>query len=265
VTDQQGRPVVDAVLVAVPVDRQHARARAPARGSIDQVDKEFLPRVTIVPVGASVTFPNRDDAASVYSFSPAKRFELAVRRRPRSRSFSTSRGGGSGVTSTTGWWAALRLRTALFAKTGKDGKAVLTELPVRAYVVRVWHPNSRRARRRRKRPSMSRATSNRGCVTVKLKRKCACVGRRLQIAEELSTEAPGLRRAGENFDLRPGGLSALWDGSCSDFAYPLGIAGVESRARAVGSARRSRCRRGIAPDASLRHATNTTGLMYDLR
>ena len=27
-----------------------------------------------------------------------------------------------------------------FAKTGIDGKAVLADLPARAYVVRVWHP-----------------------------------------------------------------------------------------------------------------------------
>src|ERR1700682_694309 len=55
ITDQQGRPVVDAVLVAVPVDgnmRSRERSRA---GSINQVDKEFRPRVTIVPVGASAT------------------------------------------------------------------------------------------------------------------------------------------------------------------------------------------------------------------
>ena len=79
VTDQQGRPVVDAVLVAVPVDGDMRSPQRPRPGSIDQVDKEFLPRVTIVPVGASVTFPNHDDVRhQVYSFSPAKRFEFPL-------------------------------------------------------------------------------------------------------------------------------------------------------------------------------------------
>src|ERR1700692_1391245 len=79
VTDQQGRPVVDAVLVAVPVNGNMRLPQRARDGSIDQVDKEFLPRVTIVPVGASVTFPNHDDVRhQVYSFSPAKRFELPL-------------------------------------------------------------------------------------------------------------------------------------------------------------------------------------------
>ncbi|HVR92259.1 MAG TPA: hypothetical protein VHI75_00275, partial [Casimicrobiaceae bacterium] len=50
VTDQQGRPVADAVLVAVPIDGNMRPPQRPRDGSIDQVDKEFFPRVTIVPV-----------------------------------------------------------------------------------------------------------------------------------------------------------------------------------------------------------------------
>ena len=85
VTDAQGHPVADAVLIAVPVDGVSRAASRVREGSIDQVDKEFAPRVTIVQVGAAVSFPNHDDVRhQVYSFSPAKRFELpAVRWRPR--------------------------------------------------------------------------------------------------------------------------------------------------------------------------------------
>jgi hypothetical protein len=43
VTDQQGRPVADAVLVAVPVDGNMRPPQRPRDGSIDQVDKEFSP------------------------------------------------------------------------------------------------------------------------------------------------------------------------------------------------------------------------------
>jgi len=59
--DQHGNPVADAVVVAVPADRA---PRPPARSreeAIHQVDKEFLPKVQIVLVGAPVTFPNNDD------------------------------------------------------------------------------------------------------------------------------------------------------------------------------------------------------------
>jgi plastocyanin len=144
ITDQQGRPVVDAVLVAVPVDgnmRSRERSRA---GSINQVDKEFLPRVTIVPVGASVTFPNHDDVRhQVYSFSPAKRFELPLYAGVPAQPIIFDKPGVVVLGCNIHDWMVGYVyvsESPFFAKTGKDGKAVLTELPLRAYVVRVGHP-----------------------------------------------------------------------------------------------------------------------------
>ena len=44
-----------------------------------QQGKQFLPDVLVVPVGTSVHFPNRDSVRHhVYSFSPAKKFELKL-------------------------------------------------------------------------------------------------------------------------------------------------------------------------------------------
>jgi plastocyanin len=144
ISDQQGRPVVDAVLVAVPVDgnmRSRERSRA---GSINQVDKEFLPRVTIVPVGASVTFPNHDDVRhQVYSFSPAKRFELPLYAGVPAQPIIFDKPGVVVLGCNIHDWMVGYVyvsESPFFAKTGKDGKAVLTELPLRAYVVRVGHP-----------------------------------------------------------------------------------------------------------------------------
>src|SRR6195256_4074292 len=144
ITDQQGHPVVDAVLVAVPVDgniRSRERSRA---GSIDQVDKEFLPRVTIVPVGGSVSFPNHDDVRhQVYSFSPAKRFELPLYAGVPAQPIIFDKPGVVVLGCNIHDWMVGYIyvsESPFFAKTGKDGKAVLTELPLRAYVVRVWHP-----------------------------------------------------------------------------------------------------------------------------
>jgi plastocyanin len=144
ITDQQGRPVVDAVLVAVPVDGNlHSRER-PRAGSIEQVDKEFLPRVTVVPVGASVRFPNHDDVRhQVYSFSPAKRFELPLYAGVPAQPIIFDKPGVVVLGCNIHDWMVGYVyvsESPFFAKTGKDGKAVLTELPLRAYVVRVWHP-----------------------------------------------------------------------------------------------------------------------------
>jgi plastocyanin len=144
VTDQQGRPVADAVLVAVPVDGNMRPPQRPRDGSIDQVDKEFFPRVTIVPVGASVTFPNHDDVRhQVYSFSPAKRFELPLYAGVPAQPVVFDKPGVVVLGCNIHDWMVGYVyvsESPFFAKTGKDGKAVLAELPARAYVLRVWHP-----------------------------------------------------------------------------------------------------------------------------
>ena len=144
VTDQQGRPVADAVLVAVPVDGNMRSPQRPRDGSIDQVDKEFFPRVTIVPVGASVTFPNHDDVRhQVYSFSPAKRFELPLYAGVPAQPVVFDKPGVVVLGCNIHDWMVGYVyvsESPFFAKTGKDGKAVLAELPARAYVLRVWHP-----------------------------------------------------------------------------------------------------------------------------
>ena len=143
VTDQQGRPVADAVVVAMPVDGNLRQPR-PREGSVDQVDKEFLPRVSIVLVGASVSFPNHDDVRhQVYSFSPAKRFELPLYAGVPAQPIVFDKPGVVVLGCNIHDWMVGYIyvsESPFFAKTGQDGKALLTELAPRAYVVRVWHP-----------------------------------------------------------------------------------------------------------------------------
>lgn len=46
---------------------------------IDQIDNQFVPALLAVTVGTSISFPNSDNVRHhVYSFSPAKRFELPL-------------------------------------------------------------------------------------------------------------------------------------------------------------------------------------------
>ena len=79
VTDQAGRPVADAIVVAAPVDWVPRPATRHVKEIVDQIDKEFTPRVKAIYVGTSVSFPNKDNIRHhVYSFSPAKRFELPL-------------------------------------------------------------------------------------------------------------------------------------------------------------------------------------------
>ena len=73
--DSQGQPLGNAVLTL----RGNAPAAASTDAVVDQRDKQFLPRVLAVRTGTTVSFPNSDNIRHhVYSFSPAKRFELRL-------------------------------------------------------------------------------------------------------------------------------------------------------------------------------------------
>ena len=79
VTDQEGHPLADAVVVAVPLQGTPPAAQPSAREIVDQIGQEFVPHVKPILVGSAVFFPNKDNVRhQVYSFSPAKRFELPL-------------------------------------------------------------------------------------------------------------------------------------------------------------------------------------------
>lgn len=51
----------------------------PVQAQMDQRDRQFSPDLLVVPAGSAVAFPNSDDIRHhVYSFSPARRFELPL-------------------------------------------------------------------------------------------------------------------------------------------------------------------------------------------
>src|SRR3989442_14060539 len=147
VTDDQGLPVADAVVVAVPADGARPPAKAGERlraGVVDQVNKEFTPKVTAILVGTAVTFPNHDDVRhQVYSFSPANRFELPLYAGVPSEPIVFDKPGVVVLGCNIHDWMVGYIyvsESPYFAKTDRDGKAMIAELPPRTYAVRVWHP-----------------------------------------------------------------------------------------------------------------------------
>ena len=81
VTGPSGKPVANAV-VSLP----SARPSGGGHYVLSQKDLAFQPFVLVVPLGATVSFPNFDDTRHhVYSFSKAKRFELKLFAREQSR------------------------------------------------------------------------------------------------------------------------------------------------------------------------------------
>ena len=144
VVDQNGKPIAEAVVIAVPVDGNFKVPGKPREDVIDQVDKQFVPNVLVVLVGTPVTFPNNDNVRhQVYSFSPAKRFELPLYAGTPAQPIVFDKPGVVVLGCNIHDWMIGFIyvsESPYFAKTGADGKARLTDLPQRAYVVRVWHP-----------------------------------------------------------------------------------------------------------------------------
>jgi hypothetical protein len=95
-------------------------------------------------VGSTVAFPNRDSVRHhVYSFSPAKRFELPLYAGVPAQPVLFDKPGVVVLGCNIHDWMIGYIyvsESPWFAKTGADGKALLADLPARAYTVRVWHP-----------------------------------------------------------------------------------------------------------------------------
>lgn len=79
VADRDGHGVAEVVVTATPSAGAPPAAADPKSSVMDQRNLAFLPRVLVVGVGTRVDFPNNDAVShQVYSFSPAKRFQLPL-------------------------------------------------------------------------------------------------------------------------------------------------------------------------------------------
>jgi plastocyanin len=145
--DATGKPVSDAAVFAIPsgggVEARNVRA------AIEQVDREFVPHVSVIQQGTSVTFPNRDPILHhVYSFSPAKPFEIKLYSGRSPTEIVFDRAGivtlGCNIHD---WMIAyiVVVPTPHFARTDETGVARLRDLPAGSYEVRAWHPQQRAA------------------------------------------------------------------------------------------------------------------------
>jgi plastocyanin len=148
ITDHKGKPVADAVILAVPTDAKITqRGKVPA-DAIDQVDKQFVPYVKPIPVGATVRFPNSDNIRhQVYSFSPTKKFELPLYAGTDAPPVVFDKPGVVVLGCNIHDWMIGYIYvsdTPYFAKTGAAGTATLNEMPAGEYTVRVWHPSMER-------------------------------------------------------------------------------------------------------------------------
>ncbi|NJC35255.1 plastocyanin [Sphingomonas jejuensis] len=124
-------------------------AAAPVRGPyvMEQRDIQFQPHVLIVPVGASVSFPNRDRVRHhVYSFSRPKRLDLPLYGRDETHSVTFDQPGvvalGCNIHDAMSAFVFVTA-TPFVAQSGADGRVTLAQVPAGSATVRVWHPSIR--------------------------------------------------------------------------------------------------------------------------
>jgi plastocyanin len=140
-----GAPLAGAVVtIEVP-----GRAAPTPRGSymVEQRDIQFQPRVLIVPVGATVGFPNRDKVRHhVYSFSKPKKFDIRLYGREESRTVVFDKPGvvalGCNIHDLMSGFVFVTA-TPFAAQANAAGKVAWGDVPVGQAVLRVWHPSIR--------------------------------------------------------------------------------------------------------------------------
>jgi len=144
VVGSSGRPVRGAVVTFHPAGSAARVPRAAGRFVVSQRNLKFQPFLSIVPAGADVSFPNLDPTKHhVYSFSPAKRFELKLFARDQSRTVRFDKPGivalGCNIHDAMSAFIFVT-DTAWTARTNAQGVAAFNDAPNAPGRVTVWHP-----------------------------------------------------------------------------------------------------------------------------
>ena len=159
VIDKDGKPVPDAVVVVVPTNKAvQPKVPMPTQAAINQEKMQFIPAVTVVPVGAKVRFVNTDPWDHHVRSSPAGMgqfnttnagFELRLEGKPdgkpaKSSDVTMDKPGVMGAT-LLGCFIHGSMRGYVYVsdspwavKTGADGMATFDDLPDGAAQVKLW-------------------------------------------------------------------------------------------------------------------------------
>jgi plastocyanin len=143
VTTRSAATAADAVIVFDPLDAAPAPSHEVA--IIDQVNKTFVPRVSVVRTGTAITFPNSDRIRhQVYSFSSAKTFTLKLYAGSPHTAVVFDQAGlvilGCNIHDNMVAYVGV-VDTPYFAKLTDSGTTTLN-LPAGRYRLRAWHPNA---------------------------------------------------------------------------------------------------------------------------
>jgi plastocyanin len=137
-----GEPLADAAVYAESESVQ-VLPKPVKTVEIEQKGRAFLPRVTVIQTGTNVSFPNNDTVRHhVYSFSPAKPFELKLYAGEPTNPVNFDKPGtvviGCNIHDQMSAYIQV-VPTLNVAKTDSSGKARLDGLPAGKYRLKAWH------------------------------------------------------------------------------------------------------------------------------
>lgn len=141
VTDASGAPLENVAVYVTP--RQPLPPRTRREAVIEQVKRQFEPLVSVIQTGTAVNFPNRDDVRHhVYSFSPAKTFEIKLYVGTPAKPVLFDKPGevvlGCNIHDQMRGFV-LVVDTPFVAKTDAAGRALVEDLPAGEFDIGVWH------------------------------------------------------------------------------------------------------------------------------
>jgi plastocyanin len=144
VHDPSNKPLEDAVVYAEPVGAAAPASHEIAHVKIDQVDKEFVPLVTVVRTNTEINFPNSDNFRhSIYSFSQPKIFTTKLYSGKHAPPVLFDKPGlvvlGCNIHDMMAAWVVV-VDTPYFTKTAANGTSLLKGLEPGDYRVSVWYP-----------------------------------------------------------------------------------------------------------------------------
>lgn len=148
VVDGAGKPVADAVVTVVPAAGiPTGPISFPWGTTMAQENISFQPHVLIVPVGATIRFPNHDTVRHhIYSFSKPAKFEFKLFGKDETRSFRFTTPGAValGCNIHDKMSAFIKVVATPYAgKSAANGSVRITNLPEGSAQVTVWHPELR--------------------------------------------------------------------------------------------------------------------------
>ena len=143
VLKKDGTPLPGAVVTAEP-QAQSLPPPVPVSAILDQVDLRFVPDIVVIPLGSAVSFPNKDAVShQVYSFSPARRFQLPLYRgKPYPPVLFDQPGIVTlGCNIHDNMLAFIVVTDApFFGRTDASGKWRVPQASEGAYRIKLWHP-----------------------------------------------------------------------------------------------------------------------------